>query len=566
MKTTRTPRRRRALLATAMALALTLAACGGDADDAADDPADDGEVADDGADETTDEDEDAAEEEAPEPTAGGTLIVDTRFGHQSADPHRDGTQESRRVFVAAYDTLTTFTSNDVSEPQPGVATSWSSNDDATVWTFELREGVKFSDGTDMSVDDVVFSLNRFKNLQGPFSFFLAGITIEPGEGNSVVLTAEETNVALPFFVSYPKMAIVPAEQVRAAGGTDAADAADTDDAESWFEDQGSVGTGPYQIEVWSTTGQLEYARNDNYWGEPANFDRIVLVDAEPQTQLLNVQTDRTDLAVDLTIDQLGAIDPSGIQIVEDVSPIVFYAFLNLDAGASEVSANADFREAVRYALDYEALGELFGDDARQACGLVPSMVLGALDTSECVSQDLDRAQAALERSGISEPSITMEYISDFATDGISHGTVSERIQAQLREAGIEVELRSSPLATQLDRYRSNTTPMHFWSISMRHPDVSSYVVALSDGGGNAAPAGLTADSLPEAQDLAEQILAATSDAEREPLVQEWQRVLNEEGPFIPLFQSARVLVGSEDLVGLESHPLYVIDIRNIGRS
>ena len=561
MQTPRTTRRFRALLATSAALALLLAACG-----------DGGEPDDDGDGDTAADVDDAAEDDddtddaEPEVTAGGDLVVDTAFGHQTADPHRDGTQESRRVFVLAYDTLTTFTSADVSEPEPGIATSWSSNDDATEWTFELRDDVRFSDGTEVTVDDVVFSLNRFKHVQGPFSFFLDGITIEPGDGNSVVLTSEETNVALPFFVSYPKMAIVPAEQVRAAGGTDAEDAVETDEAEAWFEEQGSVGTGPYEIEVWSTTGQLEFARNAEYWGEPASFDRIVLVDAEPQTQLLNVQTDRTDLAVDLTIDQLGAIDPAGLQIVEDVSPIVFYAFLNLDPGSSEISSNADFREAVRYALDYEALGELFGDGAEQACGLIPTMVLGALDADECVSQDLDRAAEALERSGIDDPSITMEYISDFATDGISHGTVSERIQEQLREVGIEVELRSSPLATQLDRYRSNTVPMHFWSISMRHPDVSSYVVALSDGGGNADPAGLTAESLPEAQELADAILSATSDEEREPLVQEWQRLLNEEGPYIPLFQSARVLVGSDDLVGLESHPLYVIDLRNVARS
>lgn len=563
MRTTNAHRRGRGPLVTGLLLALVLVACGGDDADDADSATDDPEVVDDGSEEVGEVDDD--DEEPAEPSAGGTLIVDHAFGHQSADPHRDGTQESRKVFSAAYDSLTTFTSSDVSEPDPGIAVSWSANDDATEWTFEIRDGVRYSDGSDMTLEDVVFSLNRFKNLQGPFSFLLEGVTIEAGDGNTVVLSTDETNVAIPFLVSYPKMVVVPAEQVRAAGGTDGEDAPEADTAESWFEEQGSIGTGPYLIEVWSTTAQLEFARNDQYWGEPANFDRIVMVNADPQTALLNVQTDRTDLAIDLTVDQLSAIDPSGIQIVESESPIVFYLFLNLDEGASELSANRDFREAVRYALDYEAIGELFGDGARQACGVVPSMVLGALDESECISQDLERAEAALERSGITDPQITMEYIADFRTDGISHGTVSERIQSQLAEVGIEVELRSSPLATQLDRYRSNTVPMHFWSISMRHPDVSSYVTAMSDGGGNADPAGLTAQTLPRAQELAEQILTATSDEEREPLVREWQQVLNEEGPFVPLFQSNRVLVGADDLAGLESHPLYVIDLRNISR-
>lgn len=557
-KKTRTSKPR-AAMGVVLALALVLAACAPDDSDGEDAVGEDVEAPEDAP----------ATEEAPEETPADpdddTLIVDHAFGHQTADPHRDGTAESRKIYAASYDSLTTFTTSDVSAPDPGAATSWSANEDATEWTFEIREGVRFHDGSEMTVDDVVFSLNRFKHLQGPFSWLLDGISIEAGDGNTVVLSTEETNVAVPFLVSYPKMAVVPADAVRDAGGTDAEDAVETDDAEAWFEEQGSVGTGPYVIDLWSTTGQFELARFDDYWGDAANFERIVLVDAEPQTALLNVQTDRTNLAIDLTIDQLAALDETGLQVIQEPSPVVFYVFLNLDEDASEASANADFREAVRYALDYDALGELFGEGAQQACGMIPSMVLGALDDDECISQDLGRAEEALERSGIEDPSITMEYISDFATDGISHGTVSERIQAQLAEVGIDVELRSSPLATQLDRYRSGTTPMHKWTISMRHPDVSSYIVAMSDGGGNADPAGLTSDAFPEAQDLAQQILTATSDEEREPLVREWQRVHNEQGPYVPLFQSQRVLVGTDDLTGLEPHPLYVIDFRPIAR-
>ena len=555
---TRSSGRFRALLGAVTALALVLVACapGEEA------PEDEAAAEDPEAVAVEDPDEDAPVDAAD----AGTLVIDYDFGHQTADIHRDGSSDTRKIAAAAYDTLTTFTSPDVSEPDPGIATSWSSNEDATEWVFEIREDARFHDGTDVTVEDVVFSLRRFKHLQGPFAFFLDGINIEQGEGNTVVLSTDEPNVALPFFVSYPKMGIVPADAVREAGGTDAEDAFETDEAESWFEEQGSVGSGPYRIDEWSTTSQLVFVPNEHYWGEPAAFEQIVLVNSEPQTQLLNIQTGRTDLAVDLTPDQLGALDESGLQVIEDVSPIVFYFFMNLDPDVSEISSNPDFREAVRYAIDYESMAELFGEGVRQACGMIPSMVLGALDDDECISRDLDRAAEALERSGIDDPTITMEYISGHVTDGVPHQTVSERIQEHLAEAGIDVELRASPLATQLDRYRSGETPMHMWTISMRHPDVSSYIVAMSDGGGNAAPAGLSAESLPEAQDLADQILNATSDAERGPLVQEWQRLLNENGAFVPLHQSTRVLVGADDLTGLESHPLYVVDFRNIGRS
>lgn len=547
MKGTMRSFRRQALGAVA-ALALVIAACGGDdaGGGTAPVPA-----------------PTPAPAPAPDAPSGGTLIVDSRFGHNSPDPHRDGTAESRKLYLMAYDTLTTFTTADVSNPDPGIATSWEANSDATAWTFTLRDAV-FEDGTPVTADDVVFSLRRVQGLKGPFSYLLNGVTIEAGEGNTVVLSTEATNVALPFLVSYPNMGIVNAAAVRAAGGSDAANADEVDEAESLFE-QRSLGTGPYVIERFSLTGQVELVRNESYWGTPAPFDRIVMVESESQTQLLNVQSGRTDIALDLSSEQIGSLDPSGLQVLTNIGPIVWYMFLNLDPAASAATANADFREAVRYGLDYEALGELFGEGAVRACGMVPTMVLGALNRSECVEQDLDRARAALQRSGIQNPSVRLEYIADFGTDGIAHGTVSERVQRQLGAIGITVELNSSPLATQLDRYRSGEMPAHMFTISMRHPDVSSYVVALSDGGGNARPAKLDRAALPDAQDLVDQILTATSDAEREPLIRDWQRVLNERGPFVPMFQSTRTLVAADDLSGVESHPLYVVDLRNVNR-
>ncbi len=537
------------ILASACALAVLITACGGGASDAPAAPA-------------------PAPAPAPqgpaEPATGGTLIVDTRFGHRSPDPHRDGTAESRKLYLLAYNTLTNFTSADVSTPEPALATSWSSNQDATEWVFELRDGVTFEDGSPVTVDDVVFSLRRFKNLKGPFSFLLNGVTIEPGSGNSVVLRTEDSNVALPFFVSYPKMAIVQASKVRAAGGTDADDAAESDTAEASFEAR-SIGTGPYIISRFSLTGQVELVANPNFWGERPKFDSIVLVESESQTQLLNIQSGRTDLALDLSTDQLGALNPAGLNVETGVGPVVWYLFMNLNPEVSSVTAQRDFREAVRYALDYDSIAELFGPGAIRACGLVPSMVLGALPADECVSRDLDRARAALARTGITDPGITFEYIADWFTDGVSHGTVSERIQRQLAQVGITANLISSPLATQLDRYRSGTTEAHFWTVSMRHPDVSSYVIAFNDGGGNARPAGLTRESMPTAQALADRILAARSDAQREPLVREWQRILNEEGPYVPLFQSTRTLVSKGEISGVETHPLYQIDLRNVAR-
>lgn len=498
----------------------------------------------------------------PAPGESGVLVVNQRFQHTAADPHREGTAHGRTVFRPVYEALTHFDSPDVSEAQPLLAESWESNADATVWTFTLQEDAVFSDGTPVTADDVVFSLRRFKHLAGPFSFLLTGIEVtQGGSDREVVLTSEATNVAIPFLVSYPHMAIVNAEVVRANGGTDGEDAATTDTAAAFFE-QESVGTGPYVFGTFSTTTNVEYVANENYWGEPPAYERIVYVNAQPQTALLNIQLGRADLILDVTAESLSALDTTGLQVVQGTSPIVWYLLLNLNPEVSEVTSNANLQEAIRVGLNYDSMGELFGPAAIRACGIIPRSVFGSLNEDDCVAGNLAEAQALLQASGVENPTIELEFISDFNIEGVNFVTVAERLQSQLTEIGFEVSLRASPIGTQIQRYASQQVEAHVWSISMRHPDVSSYVQALTFGANAAATAWAPGD-LPEIEALGSQILSATSDAEREPLIRQWQELLNESGPYITLFQGTRTLVGSDQLSGVESHPLYFIDLTRI---
>src|SRR5699024_2456863 len=114
------------------------------------------------------------------------------------------------------------------------------------------------------------------------------------------------------------------------------------------------------------------------------------------------------------------------------------------------TANPDFAEAVRYALDYDSLVELAGVGAEPATGVIPPLFLGALE--EGVTQDLDRAKAALEASGYDGETITLEFPNDNPIGGVEFTPVAERVQSQLQEIGLDVNLAPAPLATQLDPY------------------------------------------------------------------------------------------------------------------
>src|SRR5690606_24269260 len=102
--------------------------------------------------------------------------------------------------------------------------------------------------------------------------------------------------------------ITNADVVRANGGTDAADAAETDTARDYL-DQNSAGTGPYLLESWAPQDQTSLVRNPDYWGEPPYFDRVIIVNIpEAATQKAALESGQIDIALDLTPDQIAELE------------------------------------------------------------------------------------------------------------------------------------------------------------------------------------------------------------------------------------------------------------------
>ena len=112
-------------------------------------------------------------------------MIGKSFDLATVDPGREFEMTGNIIVQAMYDTLLTFENNDVTEPKPGLATSWEVNDDATEFTFTLRDDAVFSDGTPLTAADVAFSLNRVRELKGNGSFLMAGVTAEAKDDTTV---------------------------------------------------------------------------------------------------------------------------------------------------------------------------------------------------------------------------------------------------------------------------------------------------------------------------------------------------------------------------------------------
>lgn len=492
------------------------------------------------------------------------LIVDTVFQLKTADPARSFEPTASLFLHAVYQNLLTFEDGDASQIKPGLAELPEVSDDAKTFTFKLRDGITFSDGSPITVDDVLFSLNRAMNVKGSAAFMLAGMTFAAGsEPNTVVVTVPESDPGLPARLTYPAFAILNADVVKENGGIDTEDASQTDTADQFLATT-SAGSGPYILSKFDMASEVVLTRNENYWGEPAEFDQIVLRNTANNAQQMNIMRGVSHIAIDLRPDQVESMGDS-VNVISQPGSDIGFLFLNANPEVSAVSSNPHIVEAVRYGVDFEGIMNLVGEGAGRPGGIVPSILLGTLPTEDAPVRDVERAKAAVAASGIENPTLEMAYASDIAKHGISFGDIGAKVQADLAEVGIAVNLVPQPVATNLDGYRAGSLELsvQWWGPAFPDP---SYYLAFNPGKLVGTRVGWAEGSAPEIEELAAQAATAIVPEERAQIYSDWQKALNESGPYIPLFQPPTTLVSSKTVENVNYHPTWTVDLADVTKA
>lgn len=490
-------------------------------------------------------------------TSGGTLVVDRAFDLKTADPARMYEPTGETTDKALYDTLLTFKGADVTKPVPDLATLQAAADSKT-FTFTLKSGRVFSDGSPVTADDVVFSLQRVIGIKGNPSFLLDGVTVTKKDSKTVVLTTEQPNPALPFIIPNPALGILNSKVVKAHGGT----TDDKDSAES-FLNKTSAGSGPYVLGSLNLSSQVVFSKNAKYNGtEKPTYGKVVMRNVESATQKLNLQGGDSQLALDLSGDQATGLG-GGAKVLSGPSANVIFLLLNQDPAVSKYTSNPDFMKAVKEGIDYKELLGVAGKGAVQAAGVIPSLFLGALPSSDANSFNLADAKTSLAASGYAGEPVTLNFPSDITLNGVQFTTIAQKLQSQLATVGITVDLAPAPVATELDAYRGGKESIGLWYWGPDYPDPSDYL-AFTPGDVVGLRAQWKAGAAPEVEALAAKAKQGGSDSERAALYQKIQQDINASGPFVPLFQPASNIAYASTVTGVSYNPVWTIDLAAIG--
>ncbi|MDR1633324.1 MAG: ABC transporter substrate-binding protein [Bifidobacteriaceae bacterium] len=522
------------LAGAACAASLLLSACGGDDGDA-DNPNQSGG------------------------TGAAQIVIDTTFDIKTIDPGREYEPTGQILVKALYDTLLTFADNDTTKVIPDLA-DYESNEDQTEFTLTMADGRVFSDGSPVTADDAVFSLQRLQGLKGNPSFLLDGVTVTKVDDKTLKLTTADPAPALPAILATPSLGVVNSKLVLENGG-----AIDESDTAEEFLNGTSAGSGPYTLEKLDTASEAILVKNAKYNGaQKATFDKVILRNTEPATQKMNVERGDSQVALGLSGDMVESL-AEGVKLESVPSATVVFLLINSDPAISELTAKPEFVKAVKAAIDYQGLLEIAGKGAAQATGLVPSVFLGALPESDALKFDPDAAQAAAVAAGAPGQKLTLSFPNDIDPTGLNLTTLAERIQSQLAAAGIEVDLAPAPFATEIDAYRDGKEQIGLWYWNPDYMDPANYL-AFGPGQSVGLRAGWPAGANASIESLVTQGYTTGDLQTRQTVFEDWGKAMNAESPFVPLLQPGSNVAYQSGITGVYYNPVWLINVTGLGRS
>jgi peptide/nickel transport system substrate-binding protein len=339
--------------------------------------------------------------------------------------------------------LTRF-KKDSLDVEPDLATSWSSSSDATAWTFNLRQGVKWQDGQPFTADDVKFTFDLIRNktvraLQaGNFASLQDVQVVSPTQVKLVLSSPQAT---LPEALAY-NVQIVPQHLLANQDPNTPADFI-----------KHPVGTGPFQFKE-SAPGQYwTVARNPNWWGGKAHLDQVVFkVTPDVNTLVASLRTNDIDLAlIDSTqADALKAANTIAISSVDQ--PTYFYLSVMNNKKPFD---DPRVRVALNYAVDkQQIIKAVLHGYGKVAAGPIPPVINWAYPKDvQPYPYDPNKAKQLLEAAGLSMVNGEMTKdgqpltIQLTTSTGVIDGPqLAQILQSELGQVGIKATISLVPFA------------------------------------------------------------------------------------------------------------------------
>jgi peptide/nickel transport system substrate-binding protein len=410
----------------------------------------------------------AEEEAAPAegeaaPAEEGILRITFSFP-TFIDPAVGSDYSSSTALANIYDTL--VFPNAEAGVDPWLAESWDVSDDGLTYTFHLRPGVKFHDGSDLLASDVVYSYNRLQTIGEGYAYLITGVeSVEAPDDSTVVFTlAQPSGLFVPSLV---RLYILNEDLVRENTLADGPYGDEGDYGKEWLLTH-DASSGPYQVVEFPMEEYLLMERFDDWWNADsfaANAPQQVRFVATTETATVRSLMSDSELEITdqwQTIEALQALDGmDNVDITAFPTMTAFYYMMNTRKPPLD---DVHCRRAVAWAFDYDQAVALEWPGTQQMVGPVPHTVGGWNADTLTYHRDLDMAQQELDQcaygADIADYPIEVVWIADVPAEE----KWALLFQANMADVGIPVDVVSQPWLSVVENTSAEDTSPHIVTI------------------------------------------------------------------------------------------------------
>ena len=495
-------------------------------------------------------------------TPPNVLVVGQIAEPASLDPHVSTAANDFRIAVNIYDGLVRNKPGTL-EIEPALATDWTISEDGLEYTFNLREGVAFHDGTPFNAAAVKFNFDRMLDETHPFastgpfplSFFFSSVeSVDVVDDLTVKFTLNEAFAPFMSNLASPTGLIVSPAAVEASGAD---------------YGRNPVGTGPFKFEEWQSNTSVVASRNDNYWdGAPALEAVIFRPITDANTRVAEMLSGGIDVLLETPPDNVAQFrGDANYTVVEAVGPHVWYVMLNAKEGPF---ADVRVRQAVNYAVNKESLvNDVLQGTAEVSAGPIPPAFNWAYNAEvDPYPYDPEMAKKLLAEAGAEGASLTF-LVTEGGSGMLDPVPMGTAIQADLAAVGLNVEIQTYEWNTFLSEVNpglEGKADMAEMAWMTSDPDTLPFLTLRTaawpaEGGFNSSYY-----SNPEVDALLDQARVSTSAEERGELYKQVQAITHEDAPWLFVANWKQNAVVTSAVGDFELQPDFSLILRDVTKN
>ncbi|HEX3593396.1 MAG TPA: ABC transporter substrate-binding protein [Pseudonocardiaceae bacterium] len=447
-------------------------------------------------------------------SAVDTLIMANAVKVDTLDPEQNSVNESIWIDQNLYSRLVAPDATGT-KIVPDLATSWDVSPDKLTYTFHLRDA-KFADGTPVTAQDAVWSIERSRKLDGGWGFLITAVkSITAPDSKTVVVSLSKPHAPLLADLAMYAYSVLPQKEVEAKG-------------DAFFTKP--VGSGPFQVTSYNPDSEIDFTANKFWYGTKPKIKNVKLqIITDDNTRLLDLQAGKVDVIENPPSNLVKQINANP-KLRSDLFPSTRVDFIQLST-KNQYFKNEKVRQAVRYAVDLNEVNRLaYQGTAVPATSFMPyKMQYWNADLPK-PAVDLAKAKQLLTEAGFPNGFTTNIITVSGDAAGQAEAVV---IKSDLAKIGITVDIESYELVTAYDKEGTGNYGIgeRYWTNDIIDPDEVVTFGVVPNAGSNSFD---TYWNDPAAAKLANDARSETDASKRQQMYGQIQQIVNEQTPYLPL--------------------------------